>query len=126
MKYKVSKAWHFSHKLALEVHELVREVVETDTVANELAIKMRKTSAAAPLALKTSIQKELMREKLECYRASRRALEELHEHLQHSLRLDYIEKKLFKKLERLAVKAHYELSGLIRNTEKSITKLQTE
>lgn len=126
MKYKVSKAWHFSHKLALEVHELVREVVETDTVANELAKKMRKASATAPLALKQSLQNELLHQKLEYYHVSRQALEEVHQHLEHARQLQYVERKLFKKMERLAVKAHYELTGLIHTTEKSIAKVQAD
>jgi four helix bundle protein len=126
MKYRASKAWHFSHELALEVHELVREVVETDRVAAELAVKMRKSSARAPLALKASARKELMHEKLQCYQMSRKALEELHSHLLQARELQYVEKKLFKKMERLAIKAHHELTGLIENTEQSIVNLQAQ
>jgi four helix bundle protein len=126
MKYKESKAWHFSHELALQVHELVREVVETDSVAMELAVKLRKSSATVPTALKVSVRKELVHEKLHYYQISRHSLEELHSYLEHARELNYIEKKLFKKLERLAIRAHNELSGLIKSADKALAKLQSE
>jgi|GEM_PF-3600334 len=119
MDYRASKAWHHSHKLALEVHELVREVVPTDTVANDLAVKMRQASAMAPQQIKDSVDKELAWEKLACYLAARQALEELHEHLKYALKLKYIEKKFFKQLEKMAATAYRELGRLVESTEHS-------
>ena len=126
MDYRASKAWHYSHQLALEVHELVREVVVTDKVAQELAVKLKRASAAAPTHIKTSLQKELQREKLACYKASRSALEETHRYLKHSLKLNYIDKKFFKKLEKMATNAYHELGSLIDSTEKSIAQTQAD
>jgi len=126
MEYRASKAWHFSHELATEIHELVADVVETDKVAVELARRMRRASAEAPAYIRASLRKELHHEKLACYMAARNSLEDVHRHLKYSLKLNYIDKDYFKKLEKKAESAYRELGGIIESTEKTIAKLEVE
>ena len=116
MKYKASKAWHYSHELANHVHELVREVEPTDKVAQRLAVKLRELSAGAPHHLTQSLEHELEAEKLACYTAAQAALEDLHRHLRVALNLRYIEREFFDRLERLSNIAHDELRVLIRES----------
>jgi len=112
MHYKASKAWHFSHQLALQLREVLSEVDTSDDVAVQMAARLKRASTKAPNVLAGSVEKQLEREKLKCYRAAKAALEDVHWHLRLALRLQYIDKELFGELEKLLVTAHRELSGL--------------
>jgi len=114
MSYRVSKAWHVSHELAHELHELVREVVPTDQVAIELAQHLRRASSAAPHHLEISIKKELQREKQLCYREAQFALKEVYTYLAKAHELAYIDKQLFDKLTDLTAIAHDELQAVAK------------
>ena len=119
--YKTSKAWHIGHKLAIEVHHLVRRLPEDDEF--NLAVHLRRTSSAAPLKIAESVERSLENEKLACYKVAREAMIELQELLSLARDLHYIEQQVFDELASQAVATHNLLSGLIRSLtdDKSTT-----
>lgn len=112
--YKTSKAWHFGHSLALDVHKMAKQIPADDEFG--LAEHIKRVAAAGPLMITESLERNLEKDKLECYRLAREAMIELQEHLSLARDLHYIEYSVFKDLADKAITAQNILSSLIRRS----------
>jgi four helix bundle protein len=117
--YKISKAWHIGHDLAIAIHKTVRDMPGGDS--SELAVHMRRSAATAPLKLAESIELSARHEKLACYQAARDALVDLQQHLSLAYDVHYIERQLHDELAGKAIAAHQLLNTLIRKTRQDTT-----
>ncbi len=77
--YKASKAWHFGHELAVDIHKLASRLPKDDGF--NLGAKMRRYSRQAPKKIAESVERILNEEKVECYKLARASIEDLQEHL---------------------------------------------
>lgn len=111
--YKASKAWHFGHDLAIDVHALSKQLPKNDEF--DLARHLCRTSASAPLKIAESIERSLERDRLACYKLAREAVIELQEQLSLARDLHYIEQEAFDGLAAKAITTQNLLSGLIRS-----------
>ena len=109
--YRVSKAWHHGRSLADDIHELLKNVPDSEDYA--LAKQMRHASALAPRKIAESLERELVSEKLHCYKLAREALVLIQSHLNIAREFRYIDQKMFDALHTKAVTAHNELNVLI-------------
>ena len=114
--YKASKAWHFGHSLALDVHEVAKQLPQADKF--HLAEALREVSVIAPAKIAESIERKLRQEKLECYTVARDAVNQLQVHLSLARDLRYIEQNVYEELSQKAIVAYQLLSSLIRSTSK--------
>lgn len=114
--YKVSKAWHFGHSLAVDVHELSWQLPKPDEF--NLAVHLRRTSALAPQKVQESLEYTQPQHQLSCYEAARQALIELHEHLTLAWDVHYIDEQLYKALATKSIIAQRELTTMIQAIKK--------
>lgn len=114
--YKVSKAWHFGHSLAVDIHKLSWKLPNPDEF--DLAVHMRRTAAIAPQKVQESLEHAAPQHRLTCYEAARAALIELQEHLTLARDVHYIDEKLYTMLATKAIVAQRELTTMIQTIKK--------
>jgi four helix bundle protein len=112
--YKTSKAWHFGHRLAYDVHQLAKNLPESDVFG--LAEALRRVSVIAPTKIAESVNYKLHEDKVSCYLAAREATNQLQVHLSLARDLRYIEQELYEELSERAIVAYKLLSAVIRST----------
>jgi four helix bundle protein len=117
--YKASKAWHFGHSLALEVHQAAKQLPKDDTF--HLSTHMRRTSSRTPLLIAKSIEHTLEHDKLACYEAARQAAIDLQEYLMLAHDVQYIERQAFQQMASKAITVQRLLTELIRSTKQTMT-----
>ncbi|MDB5170757.1 MAG: hypothetical protein JWO35_451 [Candidatus Saccharibacteria bacterium] len=117
--YKASKAWHISHNLATDVHELARGIPHSDHY--NLNAQLRRASATVPTSIAESVEHALHHKKLECYHLARDAVVELQEQLQLARDRSYVDQQTFEDLAGRAISTYHVLTSLIRSTKQSLT-----
>lgn len=110
--YKLSKAWHIGHKLAVTVHELARGIPHSDHY--KLNIQLRRASASVPLLLEESLAATSHPDKHRCYNLAREAAAELHEHLLLARERQYIDQASFKQVAGQSIDVYHLLTSVIR------------
>ena len=115
--YRVSKAWHISHLLAAEIHELVLALPESE---RELAGQLRQASVAAYHSLAMSVGKELQKEKLKHYGVARDAAIELQGHLLSAREKKHITADTFQDMAGRAIETQQIMTGLIRKVSREL------
>ncbi|MDL2363542.1 MAG: four helix bundle protein [Patescibacteria group bacterium] len=110
--YRLSKAWHLAHSVAIDVHALARELPKSDHY--NIHEEIRIASARVPLTIEASTKKK-SHEKLKHYKIARFAATELHDVLMLAREQQYIEKQVFTDLASRTIEAQQLLTSLIRS-----------
>jgi four helix bundle protein len=117
--YRLSKAWHLAHSVALEIRSFAAELPKSDHYNTHRDIC--RASAVVPMAIKESLRQEQPHIRLQHFEVAREATRDLHEVLMLAHEQRYIETALFKKLAQQTIEAQQILTGLIRAINQQTT-----